>query len=314
MATTSVWLALSSSSSTSARNHLRESTRTRTHPCPRTSTRSSAHGWKETNGLARPAQHRRSPRAPGRIPPSPPQSFCMLWRANGEVKQDTATFTSPDSKFGNSNGTLVPEGAANDGMQGTGSWEKSAISARFFLIFSWQAYSNQDGYLVPSNPPPPPPAPSAPTESLSTVQSGDGGLAHLTMQSAPSVPVAETDSSLPGIWGAGQAGSATEIPDVGALSNQGPVQPEMRAHRSSPVHSAIRTAASNLSAAISLAQDMGQTNPMTTHNSLAQSLRVTSDILREVSEELLEVARNQSSSTAPDTAPEAEDYHMERDD
>ena len=134
------------------------------------------------------------------------------------------------------------------------------------------------------------------------------------MQSAPSAPVAETDSSLPGIWGAGQAGSATEIPDVGALSNQDPVQPEMRANRSSPVYSAIRTAASNLSAAISLAQDMEQTNPLTTHNSLAQSLRVTSDILREVSEELLEVARNQSSSTAPDIAPEAEDYHMERDD
>ena len=53
---------------------------------------------------------------------------------------------------------------------------------------------------------------------------------------------------------------------------------------------------------------------MTTHNSLAQSLRVTSDVLREVSEELLEVARNQSSSTAPDTAPAAEDYHMERED
>ena len=166
-----------------------------------------------------------------------------LWRANGEVKQDTATFTSPDSEFGNSNGTLVPEGAANDGMQGTGSWEKSAISARFFLkcqlrtcgrfartiyqeIFPWQAYSNQDGYLVPSNPPPPPPAPSDPMESLTADQAGDGGLAHLTMQSAPSAPVAATDSSLPGIWGAGQAGSATEIPDVGALSNQDPVQPE----------------------------------------------------------------------------------------
>ena len=59
---------------------------------------------------------------------------------------------------------------------------------------------------------------------------------------------------------------------------------------------------------------MEQTISLTTHSSLAQSLRVTSDILREVSEELLEVARNQSSSTAPDMAPEAEDYHMEQDD
>ena len=77
MATITAWLAPFSSSSTSARNHLREGTRTRTHPCPRTLTRSFAHGWKETNGLVRPAQHRRSPRAPGRTPPSPPQSFCM---------------------------------------------------------------------------------------------------------------------------------------------------------------------------------------------------------------------------------------------
>ena len=283
------------------------------------------------------------PRPPSPTSPFPPGSWkdsaispsiilhASLWRANGEVKQDTATFTSPDSKFGNSNGTLVPEGATQDGTQGTGSWEKSAISARFFLkcqlrtcgrfartiyqeIFPWQAYSNQDGYLVPSNPPPPPPAPSAPTESLTADHSGDGGLAHLTMHSAPPATVADTASSLPGIWGSGQAGSATEIPDVTALSNQDPVQTETRADRSSPVHNAIRTAASNLSAAISLAQDMEQQHPQMTHNSLARSLRVTSDILREVSEELLGAARNQSSSTAPDMAQEAEDYHMERDD
>lgn len=99
---------------------------------------------------------------------------------------------------------------------------------------------------------------------------------------------------------------------MGALSNQAPLQPEMRANRTTPVNNAIRTAASNLSAAISLAQDIEQTNPLMTPGLLAQSLRVTSDILREVSEELLEVARNQSSSTAPNTATEAEDYHMER--
>ena len=85
------------------------------------------------------------PRPPSPTSPFPPGSWkdsavspsiilhASLWRANGEVKQDTATFTSPDSKFGNSNGTLVPEGVANDGLQGTGSWENSAISARFFL-------------------------------------------------------------------------------------------------------------------------------------------------------------------------------------
>ena len=70
----------------------------------------------------------------------------------------------------------MPEDVAQNGLQGTGSWENSAISARFFLkcqlrtcgrfartiyqeIFPWQAYSNQDGYLIPANPPPPPPAP-----------------------------------------------------------------------------------------------------------------------------------------------------------
>ena len=52
-----------------------------------------------------------------------------LWRANGEVKQDTATFTSPDSKFGNSNGTLVPEGVTQDGLQGTGSASCEPASA-----------------------------------------------------------------------------------------------------------------------------------------------------------------------------------------
>ena len=60
----------------------------------------------------------------------------------------------------------MEEGLVTAGHQGTGStgsWEKSAISARFFLkcelrsrfirsiyqeIFPWQAYSNQDGYLA----------------------------------------------------------------------------------------------------------------------------------------------------------------------
>ena len=80
-----------------------------------------------------------------------------------------------------------------------------------------------------------------------------------------------------------------------------------------PVQDAIRTAATGLSAAISLAQDLGQASPSMTHHSLAQSLRVTSEVLREVSDELMEAARNQSSSTAPAAAPETE-VHMECDD
>ncbi|OLP96513.1 hypothetical protein AK812_SmicGene21236 [Symbiodinium microadriaticum] len=203
--------------------------------------------------------------------------------ANGEIKQDTATFTSPDSKFGNFNGTLVPEGVANDGMQGTGSWENSAISARFFLkcqlrtcgrfartiyqeIFPWQAYSNQDGYLVPANPPPPPPA-----------------------------------------------ASVSDLHEVGTRALSDSVQAGQRDLRSTPVQGAIHTAAVSLSAAISLAQDLGQERPSMTHHSLAQSLKVTSEILLEASEELMEVARNQPSSTAPAATPAA-DVHMECDD
>ena len=253
-----------------------------------------------------------------------------LWRANGEIKQDTATFTSPDSKFGNSNGTLVPEGVANDGLQGTGSWENSAISARFFLkcqlrtcgrfartiyqeIFPWQAYSNQDGYLVPANPPPPPPAPPTPAESLTATQSGNGGPAHLTMQSATAVPSATTADSLPGIWGAGQAAPASALPDVGARVLSDSAQAGQRDLRSTPVQGAIHTAAVSLSAAISLAQDLGQERPSMTHHPLAQSLKVTSEILLEASEELMEAARNQSSSIAQTAVPAAE-VHMECDD
>ncbi|CAE7470332.1 unnamed protein product, partial [Symbiodinium sp. KB8] len=210
----------------------------------------------------------------------------ILVTANGEVKYDTATFTSPSSKFGNSNGALVPEGEASEGTQGTGSWEKSAISARFFLkcqlrtcgrfariiyqeIFPWQAYSNQDGYLVPSNPPPPPPAPSDPPESWTDDYSRDGSLAQLTMQSAPSLLRLQTMTA--GFRAFGE-------PDLFHL-------PGTQATFSTPVQSAIRNAASSLSAAISFAQ---------------------------VSEELIAAARNQSSSTAPDTVTEAEDRHMEQ--
>ena len=45
---------------------------------------------------------------------------------------------------------------------------------------------------------------------------------------------------------------------------------------------------------------------------MAQSLRVTSEVLRDVSEELMEAARNQSSSAAPAAAPQT-GVHMECD-
>ena len=280
------------------------------------------------------------PRPPSPTSPFPPGSWkdsaispsvilhASLWRANGEIKQDTAVFTSPDSKFGNSNGTLVPEGVAQDGLQGTGSWENSAISARFFLkcqlrtcgrfartiyqeIFPWQAYSNQDGYLIPANPPPPPPAPPTSAESLTARMKGDGGLAHLTMHSAMAAQTAVAADSLPGIWGAGQAASVSALSAMGAglLDSVQAGPGDLPMH---PVQNAIRTAATSLSAAISLAQDLGQANPSMTHHSLAQSLRVTSEVLRDVSEELMEAARNQPSSAAHAAAPET-GVHMECD-
>ena len=127
------------------------------------------------------------------------------------------------------------------------------------------------------------------------------------------VTTAVTADGLPGIWGAGQAASVSDLPAAGARLPLGSGQAGQGDLRLTPVQGAIRTAAASLSAAISLAQDPGQASPSMTHHSLAQSLKVTSEVLREVSEELMEAARNQSSSTAPATAPETE-VHMECDD
>ena len=120
------------------------------------------------------------PRPPGPTSPFPPRSWqdsavsptITLPRFGRPMERSSMTRRSSHRRPPSS-ATLVPEGVASEGTQGTGSWERSAISARFFLkcqlktcgrfartvyqeIFPWQAYSNQDGYLVPSNPPPPP--------------------------------------------------------------------------------------------------------------------------------------------------------------
>ena len=75
--------------------------------------------------------------------------------------------------------------------QGTGSWERSATFAKFFLqgalrtcgtherafcqeIFPWQAYTNDDGYLVAENPPPPPPRSEDGFEILEDTPTGKG--------------------------------------------------------------------------------------------------------------------------------------------
>ena len=83
---------------------------------------------------------------------------------------------------------------------------------------------------------------------------------------------------------------------------------DARTALSAPVHSAIRTAAGNLSAAIFFALDMEQPVPQHTHGSLAQSLRTMSDVLREVSEELMNAERNAATSSAQGS--EADDQHM----
>ncbi|CAE7854968.1 unnamed protein product, partial [Symbiodinium necroappetens] len=186
--------------------------------------------------------------------------------------------------------SLMPRlwpGEASEGTQGTGSWEKSAISARRFSL----AGLLQPGWLPRTvESPSSPPASSDPTESWTTDKSLDGGLAHSSTQSVLPVPATVNEVRLPGIWGDRQEASTTGIPDSGAIPSQASL-PGVQATFSSPVQSAIRHAAANLSAAISFAQDMEQSMPLQTQSTLAESLRVTSDILREVSEELIAVAK-----------------------
>ena len=92
---------------------------------------------------------------------------------------------------------------------------------------------------------------------MTAEQNGDGGLAHLTMQSAMAVPTAVAADGLQGIWGAGQAASVSNLPAAGARLPLGSVQAGQGDLRLTPVQGAIRTAAASLSAAISLAQDHG---------------------------------------------------------
>ena len=139
----------------------------------------------------------------------------FLWNDSGNISRDSAIFTRPDHKFGNKNGTFVDEEVG--GMaQGTGTWERSATFAKFYLqgalrtcgtheraffqeIYPWQAYSNDDGYLVAENPPPPPPRSiisdfGSDHEMMDKTPTGEGGMA----QSAEPDP--EQASPLLGIW------------------------------------------------------------------------------------------------------------------
>ncbi|CAE7556515.1 unnamed protein product, partial [Symbiodinium necroappetens] len=145
-------------------------------------------------------------------------------------------------------------------------------------------------------------------ESRTTDMQFVGGLAHHTSRTAPPTPVSVSADRLPGIWGAGQEEQPSEIPDKSAAEAQAPPPSGAHTDFSAPVQNAIRSAAANLSAAISFAKDMEQSMPQHTHRSLALSLRATSDILREVSTELLNAARNEASTSAQDS--EASDQQM----
>ncbi|CAE7513231.1 unnamed protein product [Symbiodinium sp. CCMP2592] len=143
-----------------------------------------------------------------------------LWRANGELRTDTATFARSDDKFGNNNGSLVPEKSdPSDLTPGLGSWEKSAVWAKFYLstelrtcgrhlryvyqeIFPWESYSNQDGYLVLDKPPPPPP-----TKPIEPKEEAVHRL-HLPplLRTVPPWKLSQREppraaTELPGIWG-----------------------------------------------------------------------------------------------------------------
>ena len=88
-----------------------------------------------------------------------------------------------------------------------------------------------------------------------------------------------------GMWGDGQEETCPESSEQRTAAIPGPAAPAAPAATSAPVHNAIRTAAANLNAAILFALDMEQPVPQNTHGSLAQSLRTTSDILREVADD-----------------------------
>ena len=98
-----------------------------------------------------------------------------VWNSKGDACDATALYYQDNHRYGNHDGYLVRE---PDGSEDTGSWERSAIRAKFYLIaklktrgshyrdsfnevLPFRAYSNDDGFLklesaVAPRPPPPP--------------------------------------------------------------------------------------------------------------------------------------------------------------
>ena len=92
-----------------------------------------------------------------------------LWERQGDVVDTTAICTKDSDRFGNRDGEFAPEA---DGEDDVGTWERSAISARFFLVgklrtksstyrhifeevHPFRTYGNDDGYLRAVTPQPP---------------------------------------------------------------------------------------------------------------------------------------------------------------
>ena len=103
-----------------------------------------------------------------------------LWGRQGDVVETTAVYTRDSDRFGNRYGEFAPEA---DGEDDVGTWERSALSARFFRVgklktksstyrhifeevHPFRTYGNDDGYLrmetaVAPRPPPNPPREAA---------------------------------------------------------------------------------------------------------------------------------------------------------
>ena len=99
-----------------------------------------------------------------------------LWGRQTDVVDTTAICSKDSDRFGNRDGEFAPEA---DGEDDVGTWERSAISACFFLVgklrtksstyrhifeevHPFRTYGNDDGYLrmesaVTPQPPPNPP-------------------------------------------------------------------------------------------------------------------------------------------------------------
>ena len=109
-----------------------------------------------------------------------------LWGCQGDVVDTTATYSKDSDRYGrcgNRDGEFAPEA---DGDDDVGTWERSAVVARFFLVgklrtkgstyrrifeevHPFRTYGNDDGYLRMESAVAPQPPPNPPREALQGV-------------------------------------------------------------------------------------------------------------------------------------------------